>query len=415
MSNLWPGRKGPGIRYITDMPSEGWQKKPCRSLVILGSTGSIGRSALSIAQANPATIRVLGLACARSVNRLAEQAEQFRPDHLVVLDEESAANLKKLLPCGYTPHLHVGKEGYRTLASLPEADTVLSSQAGTAGLAGTLAAALAGKVICLANKESLVQAGDLLRLVCAKTKASILPVDSEHFALFDCLCGREDDAEALVLTASGGPFRGKSAEDLESVTKALELIEACQLYGLSPDRVQVLVHPQSIVHSLVLFKDGGLLGQFATPDMRLPIGNCLLWPRVEKSHIAPLSLARIGTLTFSEVDNAVFPAIELARKAMQVRSGMSIVLNAADEAAVEIFLEGKCSFPDITHSVAQAMENHLMEIRAGDKGRQTPFCLSETMLALEGEALADACWQMLETMDRLQQRTAAFVRDFLKA
>ncbi len=440
MSNLWPGRKGPGIRYITDMPSEGWQKKPCRSLVILGSTGSIGRSALSIAQANPATIRVLGLACARSVNRLAEQAEQFRPDHLAVLDEESAANLKKLLPCGYTPHIHVGKEGYRTLASLPEADTVLSSQAGTAGLAGTLAAALAGKVICLANKESLVQAGDLLRLVCAKTKASILPVDSEHFALFDCLCGREDDAEALVLTASGGPFRGKSAEDLESVTpaqalkhpnwnmgakitidsatlmnKALELIEACQLYGLSPDRVQVLVHPQSIVHSLVLFKDGGLLGQFATPDMRLPIGNCLLWPKVEKSHIAPLSLARIGTLTFSEVDNAVFPAIELARKAMQVRSGMSIVLNAADEAAVEIFLEGKCSFPDITHSVAQAMENHLMEIRAGDKGRQTPFCLSETMLALEGEALADACWQMLETMDRLQQRTAAFVRDFLKA
>ncbi len=438
MSNLWPGRKGPGIRYITDMPSEEWQHRKCRSLVILGSTGSIGRSALAIAQANPETIRVCGLACARSVNRLAEQADMFRPAHLAVLDEDCAAALKRLLPAGYAPHIHVGKEGYRALASLEEADTVLSAQAGTAGLAGTLAAALAGKVICLANKESLVQAGDLLRLVCDRTKASILPVDSEHFALFDCLCGREDDAQSLVLTASGGPFRGRKAEELETVTpaqalrhpnwnmgakitidsatlmnKALELIEACQLYGLSPDRVQVLVHPQSIVHSLVQFKDGSLLGQLATPDMRLPIGNCILWPRVEKSHIAPLSLAAIGTLTFAEVDNAVFPAIELARKAMQVRSGMSIVLNAADEAAVQVFLEGRCSFPDITRSVAAAMENHLMGIRAAGRGASTPFCLTETMFALEGEALATACWRMLETMDRLQEKTAGFVRDFL--
>ena len=439
MSSLWPGRKGPGVRYITAEPSLEWQQKKRRSLVILGSTGSIGRSALDIVRANPDAFRISGLACARSVNRLAEQAAIYRPDYLAVLDTEAADALKKLLPAGCTPEILVGQEGYRTLASLPEADTVLSSQAGTAGLAGTLAAALAGKVICLANKESLVQAGDLLRHVCGKTGASILPVDSEHFALFDCLSGREDDATALILTASGGPFRGRSAAELEDVTpaqalkhpnwnmgakitidsatlmnKALELIEACQLYGLSPDRVQVLVHPQSIVHSLVLFKDAGMLAQMAMPDMRLPIGNCLLWPRVEKSHIAPLSLARIGSLTFSEVDNAVFPAIDLARKAMQVRSGMSIVLNAADEAAVQLFLDGRCSFPDITRSVAAAMEHHLMGIRAGGRSEQTPFCLSESMLALEGTALAEACWQMLGTMDTLQEETAAFVRSFVQ-
>lgn len=438
MSSLWPGRNGPGVRYITAEPSPEWQQKKCRSLVILGSTGSIGRSALDIVRANPDALRICGLACARSVNRLAEQAALYRPGYLAVLDEEAASALKKLLPAGYSPEILTGREGYRTLAGLAEADTVLSAQAGTAGLAGTLAAALAGKVICLANKESLVQAGDLLRHVCARTKASILPVDSEHFALFDCLCGREDDATALILTASGGPFRGRSADELEDVTpeealkhpnwnmgakitidsatlmnKALELIEACQLYGLSPDRVQVLVHPQSIVHSLVLFKDAGMLAQLAMPDMRLPIGNCLLWPRVEKSHIAPLSLARIGTLTFSEVDAAVFPAIELARKAMQVRSGMSIVLNAADEAAVQLFLDGKCSFTDITRSVAAAMDKHLMGIRAGDSD-QMPFSLSESMLALEGPALADACWQMLGTMDALQEEAAAFVRRFVQ-
>ena len=437
MASLWPGCDGPGIRYISAPPSLRWQRTRRRSLVLLGATGSIGRSALSVVERNPDLFTIRGLACARNVSRLAEQADQFRPDWLAVLDEEAREALQGLLPSGYSPTILTGPEGYRALASLESADTVLSAQAGSAGLAGTLAAALAGKVICLANKESLVLAGELLRHVCSRTGASILPVDSEHFALFDCLSGRGDDAEALILTASGGPFRHRTAAELETVTpaqalkhpnwnmgakitidsatlmnKALELIEACQLYGLGPDRVHVLVHPQSIVHSLVIFRDGSQLAQLAVPDMRLPIADCLLWPRVERRHVEPLSLAKVGTLTFEDVDNAVFPAIELARKAMLVRSGMSIVLNAADETAVQLFLSSRCSFADITRSVAAAMEHHLCELRAGGETGSTPYCLSEQMLALSDRDLEQACWQRLDSINALTAQTADFVKEY---
>ncbi len=439
MASLWPGTEGPGIRYITNEPPAAWQRARERNVVILGSTGSIGGSALEIARANPDTLRVTGLACAKSVVRLAEQAAHFRAPHLAVLDDEAKKELKKLLPRGYAPHIHVGKEGYRELASLEEADTVLSAQVGAAGLAGTLAAALAGKIICLANKESLVQAGDLLRQVCRRTGASILPVDSEHFALFDVLAGRGDEAECLVLTASGGPFRGKRLEELENVgpeaalkhpnwamgaritidsatlmNKALELIEACHLYGVSPERVRVLVHPQSIIHSLVVCKDGSQLAQMAVPDMKLPIGNCLLWPRVEKSHVAPLSLADQGTLTFERVASDVFPAIDLARKAMSVRSGLSIVLNAADEAAVGHFLQGRCGFNDITRAVSAAMEHHALGLKADAAATKRPFCLAESLSALEGEELGKACDRALCAIEELTRRTTLFVERYLQ-
>ena len=223
MASLWPGCDGPGIRYISAPPSLRWQRTRRRSLVLLGATGSIGRSALSVVERNPDLFTIRGLACARNVSRLAEQADQFRPDWLAVLDEEAREALQGLLPAGYSPTILTGPEGYRALASLESADTVLSAQAGSAGLAGTLAAALAGKVICLANKESLVLAGELLRHVCSRTGASILPVDSEHFALFDCLSGRGDDAEALILTASGGDLRHTTDELLETVTAAQAL------------------------------------------------------------------------------------------------------------------------------------------------------------------------------------------------
>ena len=183
MAQIWPGLKGPGVRFITAPPSSEWQKRKRRHVVVLGSTGSIGRNTLSVIESQPDSFSEEGLACATSVERLLAQAVRHRPGHVAVLDDAAATKLKKLLPEDYRPEIFVGPEGYRALAGLESADTVLSAQSGAAGLAGTLAAALAGKVVCLANKESLVLAGDLLRYVCAATGASILPVDSEHLSL----------------------------------------------------------------------------------------------------------------------------------------------------------------------------------------------------------------------------------------
>ena len=439
MSNIWPGLDGPGIRYISASPPAFWQKLKRRSLVILGSTGSIGRSALDVVDKRPGAFAVAGLACATSTAQLAEQALKYRPAHLAVLDEAAARRLEALLPAGYAPTILTGPEGYRTIASIDGADTVLSAQSGAAGLAGTLAAALAGKVVCLANKESLVLAGDLLRRVCRATGASILPVDSEHFAIFDCLSGRKDDAERLVLTASGGPFRGRKAGELAAVTpemalrhpnwnmgakitvdsatlmnKALEFIEACQLYGVSPDNVEVLVHPQSIVHSLVVFRDQSQLAQLGVPDMRLPIGACLLWPSVDGPLAAPLDLAQAGTLTFERPDHEAFPALTLAKKAMQVRAGMSVVLNGADEEAVKLFLEGRCAFTDIAASVAGAMEAHLARLKMEKALHEgEPFSLAGQAPDLSGAAFAAACWEQLGRIHELGEWARRHVREFL--
>ena len=439
MSNIWPGLDGPGIRYISAPPPAFWQKLKRRSLVILGSTGSIGRSALDVVDKRPGAFAVAGLACATSTAQLAEQALKYRPSHLAVLDEAAARRLEALLPAGYAPTILTGPEGYRTIASIDGADTVLSAQSGAAGLAGTLAAALAGKVVCLANKESLVLAGDLLRRVCRATGASILPVDSEHFAIFDCLSGRKDDAERLVLTASGGPFRGRKAGELAAVTpemalrhpnwnmgakitvdsatlmnKALEFIEACQLYGVSPDNVEVLVHPQSIVHSLVVFRDQSQLAQLGVPDMRLPIGACLLWPSVDGPLAAPLDLAQAGTLTFERPDHEAFPALTLAKKAMQVRAGLSVVLNGADEEAVKLFLEGRCAFTDIAASVAGAMEAHLARLKMEKALHEgEPFSLAGQAPDLSGAAFATACWEQLGRIHELGEWARRHVREFL--
>ena len=282
-------------------------------------------------------------------------------------------------------------------------------------------------------------AGDLLRRVCRATGASILPVDSEHFAIFDCLSGRKDDAERLVLTASGGPFRGRKAGELAAVTpemalrhpnwnmgakitvdsatlmnKALEFIEACQLYGVSPDNVEVLVHPQSIVHSLVVFRDQSQLAQLGVPDMRLPIGACLLWPSVDGPLAAPLDLAQAGTLTFERPDHEAFPALTLAKKAMQVRAGMSVVLNGADEEAVKLFLEGRCAFTDIAASVAGAMEAHLARLKMEKALHEgEPFSLAGQAPDLSGAAFAAACWEQLGRIHELGEWARRHVREFL--
>ena len=434
MSDLWPGLDGPAIRYISEAPSEAW-RHGVRRLVLLGSTGSIGGNTLAAIRSRRRECEVLGLSCARNIKTLAGQAQEFRPPYLAVLDEASAAGLRKLLPTGYTPEILVGSQGYARLAALPEADTVLSAQVGAAGLAGTLAAALAGKVICLANKESLVLAGDMLRQVCARTHASILPVDSEHNAIFQCLAGRGQEVDRLLLTASGGPFRGRSREELRNVTraqaldhpnwkmgakisidsatmmnKALEVVEAFHLYGVPLEKITVLVHPQSLVHSLVQFTDGSQLAQLGTPDMRIPIAACLFWPRCVDTGVPPLDLVKAGTLQFFAPDDEAFPALKLARRALRERGGMSVVMNAANEAAVELFLSGKCAFADIADLVSAAMDAHA----AGEPGHE-PFCpplscSGDDSLALEREVTI-----LTERMSRLDLKTRELVKQLARA
>ena len=383
MAMLWPGRGGPAVDYISRPPSAAWQEERPRGIVILGSTGSIGRNALAVLDACPGFFALKGLACAANVRLLAEQASKYRPPALAVLAEEFAKALLPLLPGDYHPEILVGPEGYRSLASRPDASTVLSAQVGAAGLAGTLAAAMAGKVICLANKESLVLAGELVREVCARTGAVVLPVDSEHNAIFQCLAGRGQHVKRLVLTASGGPFRGRSFTELASVTpeealrhpswemgakitidsatlmnKGLEVIEAVHLYGVAVERIRVLVHPVSVVHSMVEFDDGGLLAQMGTADMRLPLAHCMCWPECRSVEVPPLDIVSAGPLAFFEPDTEAFPCLGLARDALGGREGGCVVLNAANEAAVELFLQRACAFTDIPHFIQAALADH---------------------------------------------------------
>ena len=423
MALLWPGTGGPSVRYISAPPAEDWVYAWPRSLVILGSTGSIGRNALAVVAAHPASFRIMGLACARRVELLAEQALAWRPPHLAVLDDVAARALRALLPSDYRPRILTGSEGYATLAALAEATTVLSAQVGAAGLAGTLAAVLAGKVVCLANKESLVLAGDLVRRVCAATGACILPVDSEHHAIFQCLAGRGQEIARLILTASGGPFRQWSRERLQAVSpaqalrhpnwnmgakisidsatlmnKGLEIIEAFHLYGVPVERVTVLVHPQSLVHSLVQLEDGSQQAQLGTPDMRLPLAACLLWPRCLASGVPPLDLAG-ATLSFEPPDVAKFPCLALAKRALTERGGRCVVLNAANEAAVELFLKGSCGFPDIPRLIAAALDAY----EATAPGH-APLC-STADPAGEQDDLAQEAWALTERIGQLDRRS----------
>ncbi len=436
MAELWPGRGGPAIDYISGPPSERWRHEIPRGLVILGSTGSIGRNALAVVEARPDFFHVLGLACARNVTRLAEQAQRHRPPFLAVLDETAAVGLAALLPSDYRPRILTGREGYAQLAALPEASTVLSAQVGAAGLAGTLAATLSGKVVCLANKESLVLAGGLVRDICSRTGAVILPVDSEHNAIFQCLAGRGQEVAALALTASGGPFRGKSAAELRQVTveqalrhpnwsmgakisidsatlmnKGLEVAEAFHLYGVPGDRIRVLVHPQSIVHSMVELNDGSLLAQMGTADMRMAIAHCLLWPHCAPVGVPPLDLVTAGQLSFHEPDLEAFPCLDLARAALARRGGLCVVMNAANEAAVELFLQGQCAFTDIPRFIAAALEAH-----AAAAPGHAPFCppLTTPRDAADPLALEREVHILVERIERLDQHSRALVRELAR-
>lgn len=349
-------------------------------IAILGSTGSIGRTTLRVVSWLGEEYRVVALTGGRNWEELAKQAQQVKPRLVATAYPEVAEKLTQALE-DTGIKVAVGGEGLDEAASHPQADIVVSAIVGSAGLLPTMTAVKCGKRIALANKETLVMAGGLVMEEAKKSGAEIIPVDSEHSAIAQCLAGhRREEVERIVLTASGGPFLGYSRAQLEKVTpeealkhpkwnmgdkitvdsatlmnKGLEVIEACWLFGLPQDRIEVVVHPQSLVHSLVEFADGSLLAQLAVPDMALPVQYALTYPQRTTSPIEPLNLLEVNSLQFFPPDEVVFPALGLARRAVETGGTAPVVLNGANEVAVEAFLAGKISF----NAISQAVEDTL--------------------------------------------------------
>ncbi|MDZ7758886.1 MAG: 1-deoxy-D-xylulose-5-phosphate reductoisomerase [Desulfovermiculus sp.] len=366
------------LQPASELPDRG------RKIVVLGSTGSIGQNVLRIAQEHPDEVHIIGLAGGGNIRLLAEQAGQWRPPLLAVKTPSLARDLRELLPTDYRPEIFSGHQGYERIARATEAHIVVSAQVGAAGLGPTMAAVKQGKVVALANKESLVLAGTLLRRACVQSGACILPVDSEHNALFQALAGHSaGEVRTLILTASGGPFRQAGKEFLDQVTpeqalahpnwsmgakisvdsatmmnKGLEVIEAHYLFGLDLKDIDVVVHPESIVHSLVEYRDGSLLSHMGIPDMRIPIAYCLSYPRRLPLSLPRLDLAQLGRLTFSRPDEDLFPCLALAKEALRAGPSYPVVLNAANEVAVELFLEKRISFAHIPVLSQEALHQH---------------------------------------------------------
>ncbi len=354
-----------------------------RSLTILGSTGSIGLSTLDVVRQHPEKFSISCLAAGQDVTVLAEQIKEFMPDAVSVKDAESAKKLEALLE-DYKPEIFYGVEGASTIASADGSDMVVSAIVGAAGLVPTVNAIKAGKHIALANKETLVVAGQLVSDLVKKHNVRLLPVDSEHSAIFQSLEGhRTEDVERIILTASGGPFRNTSAEELKNVkleqalkhpqwsmgakitidsatmmNKGLEVIEAHWLFNMPAEKIGVVVHPQSIIHSMVEYIDGCVIAQLGSPDMRAPIAYALSYPERCASGIQKLDLIKIGTLTFEEPDMVRFPALSLAFDALKAGRTYPAVLNASNEIAVAAFLDKKIGFTDIAATVDKTMQAH---------------------------------------------------------
>jgi 1-deoxy-D-xylulose-5-phosphate reductoisomerase len=350
----------------------------------LGSTGSIGTQTLDVvARLGPERARIVGLAARRNVPLLVEQAKVTGATHVAVTEEANGPELEAALK-GTGTVAGWGDGVLTALAEMPEADTVVIAVAGAAGLAATLAACRLGKRVCIATKEVLVAAGDLVMRTARENGAEITPIDSEHSAIFQCVRGYDAaDIAKIYITASGGPFRtwtpqqiaaAKPVDALKHPTwrmggkitidsatlmnKGLEIIEACYLFGVPLEAVEVVVHPQSVVHSFVEMRDGALLAQLGLPDMRLPIQIALVHPEKLDTELPRLRPSEIAALTFEEPDHERFPAIGLARKAAQTGGTMPAVLNAANEAAVDAFLAERIGFTDICRLVAEAMAAH---------------------------------------------------------
>ena len=368
-----------------------------KNITLLGSTGSIGRQTVEVALANPDKIKIKALVAHKSDELLEEQIKHLQPDLAVLSDKEAAARLTSRYH-GRTEIL-AGEEGVLAAATYAGSDTVLASMVGYAGLRPTLAAINCGKNIALANKETLVAAGSIVMQAVADKGVSLTPVDSEHSAIFQALRGgRENEVKRLIITASGGPFRGKKRSELENVTlaqclnhpnwsmgkkvtldsstlanKGLEVMEAHWLFNMPYEKIAVVVHPQSIVHSLVEFCDGSVIAQMGDPDMRLPIQYALSWPERYPYAFDQLDLVKYGTLTFEAPDLEAFPSLAIAIECGKAGGTLPCAFNAANEEAVNAFLEGKIKYldiPYITASVTQAHHNVLVptleDIEAAD-------------------------------------------------
>jgi 1-deoxy-D-xylulose-5-phosphate reductoisomerase len=354
-----------------------------RRIAVLGSTGSIGRQALEVIAAFPDRFQVVALACHRSADQVVAQSRRFRPGLVAVVDPAAAERAAEELN-GTGVDVASGPEGLLRCAALAEADVVLAAMTGIAGLPAVWEAVRAGKTVALANKEPLVVAGHLIMPEAKRAGARLVPVDSEHSAIFQLLLGQDRAAVTrVVLTASGGAFRELPAEALETVTpaqalahptwqmgpkvtvdsatlmnKGLEIIEAHWLFGLRPDQIEVILHPESIVHSLVEFGDGSVLAQLASPDMRLPIQFALSYPERLPRPEPPVNLARLGALNFAPLSATRWPCVRLAREALAAGGTAPAVLNGADEVAVSWFLEGRIRFTEIPGIIERALARH---------------------------------------------------------
>lgn len=370
-----------------------------KGITLLGSTGSIGRNVLEVVRSFPDRYKVIGLAAGYNVNLLAQQILEFEPEMVSVADGEAAAALAEILPGRYQRRIHYGEQGNCLVASCPGASLALSAIVGAAGLLPTLAAIEAGLDIGLANKETLVMAGKLVMDAVREKGVRLLPVDSEHSAIYQALeAGRREDVSKIILTASGGPFLGRSKNELAAVSckealahpnwsmgrkisidsatlmnKGLEVIEAHWLFNAHGGEIDVVVHPQSIVHSLVEYQDGSVLAQLGIPDMRIPIGYALSYPERMALGLPSLDLVKAASLEFLAPDYEVFPALGLAFEALATGGVAPAVLNAANEVAVAAFLDCQIGFLKIAETVAETMrivtegsEDSLADILAAD-------------------------------------------------
>ena len=370
-----------------------------KRVIVLGSTGTIGENTFKILQALPERFEVVGLAACTQVKRLAEQAAALGAKHVVTGDGKYRNDLARLAPAGV--HVSAGTEAMAELASRPEVDIVVCAIVGTAGFLPVAEAVRHGKTIALASKEIMVMGGEWINALLKKHPAArIIPVDSEHSAIFQCLAGRrEDEVAKLVLTASGGPFRTATAEDIRNATwekamqhptwrmgakvtidsasmmnKALELVEARYLFRVKPEKLSVVIHPQSIVHSMVEMTDGALIAQMAPPDMRFAIQYALTWPERCDGKLPKLDWSQIAPLTFELPDARKFPSLDFAKEALATGGTLPTAMNAANEVAVEKFKRGEIAFPEIWSIVEKTMDAHdvrsqldFAEIEAADR------------------------------------------------
>ena len=367
-----------------------------KGICILGATGSIGLNTLDVVARHPAKYKIVALSANSQVDRLVEQCEQYQPEYAVMANESAADQLATILKSKNSSiKVLSGIEGLEKIASLPQVDFVMAAIVGAAGLKPTLAAARAGKRILLANKEALVMSGQIFMDVVKKNNAELLPIDSEHNAIFQCMPEGFDKGltecgiTKILLTGSGGPFRTRSANELENVTpdeacahpnwsmgrkisvdsatmmnKGLELIEACWLFNTNPDNIQIVVHPQSVVHSMVQYSDGSVLAQLGQPDMRTPIAHALSWPERIESGVEKLDLFSVAKLEFEQPDYERFPCLRLAEEAIRKGGTAPAILNAANEVAVASFLDHELKFTDIAYIVEQTLNN--LSSRAAD-------------------------------------------------